>query len=202
VAEETKPEPAPAKKLPLKTIVVVLGMLVAEGAGIMVFMSMLGKPSEVQGVHLDSDHSAENEKLVEIPVLSEKYTNSSTGRMWIWDTEIIIKVKSKHAGAAPAGKDAKKDDGHGGHGGDAHGDAAHAAPGVREELAGRLAEVRTGIGSIWGSAQHNYFSEPGRETLTRQTLEYLRRAFGQDAAGEDRIQAVLIPKCLGYPADF
>ena len=95
-----------------------------------------------------------------------------------------------------------EDDGHGG--GDGGGDDEHHGSGIslREELLARRAEVRTGIGAIWSGAQHSYFTEPGRETLSRQVLEYMRDMFGQDAEGDERIHTVLIPKCLGFPADY
>lgn len=204
------PAPAPSEAapkkggLPVKTIGLILGLLVAEGAGIFVLMNMLGKPSEVKATEMHDDHDSEKDKLVELPVLSERFTNNSSGRMFVWDIEILIKSKTKHAGdVSVLAKDAKAKpakDAHGAEGGaEGHGPPAM---GVAEELKARLAEIRTGIGSIIASAQHPYFTEPGRETLSRQILEYLRGAFKQDPQGEERVQAVLIPKCLGYPSDF
>jgi len=201
----TTSEAAPKKGgLPVKTIGLILGLLVAEGVGIFVLMNMLGKPSEVKATQMHDDHDSEKDKLVELPVLSERFTNNSSGRMFVWDVEILIKSKTKHAGdVSLLAKDAKAKpakDAHGAEGGA----AGHGPPaiGVAEELKARLAEIRTGIGSIIASAQHPYFTEPGRETLSRQILEYLQGAFKQDPQGEERIQSVLIPKCLGYPSDF
>lgn len=184
--------------LPTKTIAIVLVMLVAEAVIVLGAVTMLGKPSEVQGVGLEEGHHIEGDRLLEIPIVREKFTNNSSGRVWIWDAEIVVVAKLKHAGPAPVkGGD---DDGHGG-GGDGEDDHGH-GPTLRSELAARRAEVRTGIGAIWSGAQHSYFTEPGRETLSRQVLEYLRNLFGQDAEGDERIHAVLIPKCLGFPADY
>ncbi len=211
---DAAPAPAPEAKdaggkkggLPVKTIGMILGLLVLEGGAIVALMSMMGKPSEVKATEVHDDHDAEGEKLVELPVLSERFTNNSSGRLFVWDMEILIKSKAKHAGdASVLAKDAKaapkKKDDHGG--GDAKAGAGHApALGVAEELKARIAEVRTGIGTIVASAQHPYFTEPGRETLTRQILEYLREVFKQDPQGEERVQSVLIPKCLGFPSDF
>lgn len=204
-ASEPKAEAGKKGGLPVKTIGIILGLLVGEAAGIFVLMNMLGKPSEVKATEIHDDHDAEGEKLVELPILGEKFTNNSSGRLYVWDIELLMKVKSKHAGdvsvLAKDAKPAKKADHGGGHG-DA-GAAAHApALGVAEELKARQAEIRTGIGTIIASAQHPYFTEPGRETLTRQILEYLREVFKQDPQGEERVQGVLIPKCLGFPSDF
>lgn len=187
-----------AKKsgLPVKTIAVILVMLVVEAVVLLGVVMMLGKPSEVHGVGLEESHDAEGEQLVEIPVVREKFTNNSSGRVWIWDTEVVVVAKLKHAGPVPSEDDA--DDGHGGGGGGGH----HEGPTLRDELVSRKAQIRTGIGAIWSSAQHSFFTEPGRETLSRQVLEYMRTLFGPDAEGEERIHEILIPKCLGFPADY
>ncbi len=207
-APDKKTEAAPAadakaapKKsgLPVKTIGLILGLLVVEGAAVVMLMKMLGKPAEVQATELHEDHNAEGEKSVELPVLSEQFTNTSSGRLYVWNLEILVKVKQKHAGdVSILAKDAKaappkKDD----HGGGGAGKGHEPVTGVAEEMKARQAEIRTGIARIIASAQHPYFTEPGRETLTRQILEYLREVFKQDPQGEERIQDVLIPKCLG-----
>lgn len=207
-AVESKNE-APAKKgLPIKTIAAVAVMLVVEAVVIVAMLKMFGKPSDVKAVELEHAEHDAGDTMVEIPLLHEKFTNNSSGRMWIWDTEVILKAKKKHAGEPEPEGGEKKDDGHGGGHGDekkdAHGkgDHAHAGPTVREEMKERKAEIRTGIAAIVASAQHAYFTEPGRETLSRQILEYLRKVFGHDAEGHDRVEEVLIPRCLGMPADY
>lgn len=190
---------APAKKgLPMKTVIIVMVMMAAEAVLVVGAVMMLGKPSEVHGVGLEESHDSEGEALVEIPIVREKFTNNSSGRVWIWDTEIVVVAKFKHAGPEPSGEE--EDDGHGG-GGD-HGKHDDHAPSLRHELESRRAQIRTGVGAIWSGAQHSYFTEPGRETLSRQVLEYMRDLFGTDADGEERIHEILIPKCLGFPADY
>jgi hypothetical protein len=159
-------------------------------------VKFFGGPSEVKGLGITHAGPDAGDTTVEIPLLHEKFTNGSSGRVWIWDTEIIIKAKQRHAGDPEADGDGKDKGGKGDKG------AKAGAMTVREEMKARTAEIRTGIGAIMSSAQHNYFTEPGRETLSRQVLEYLRRVFGVDAEGNDRIQEVLIPRCLGFPADY
>lgn len=197
-----EPAKAPEKKggLPIKTIAIVLVMLVVEAVALVGVLTMFGKPSEVKGVDLKHEQHDAGDELVEIPIVSEKFTNSSSGRVWVWNVEVVAVVKQKHAG--PEEGDGKKDAG--GHGAEADkGDGAHGSgTTVRAELKAKMAKVRTGIGAIFGSAQHSYFTEPGRETLSRQVLQFLRDVFGHDAEGEERIEAVLIPNCLGFPADY
>ena len=198
-----EPAAAPEKKggLPIKTIAIVLIMLVVEAVGLVAVLTMFGKPSEVKGVDLKVEEHSVGDEMGEIPIVAEKFTNSSSGRVWVWSVEVVAVAKQKHAGADEAA-DGKKDAG--GHGGEADGDeGGHGGSAtVRAELKAKMAKVRTGIGAIFSSAQHSYFTEPGRETLSRQVLQFLREVFGQDAEGEERIRAVLIPNCLGFPADY
>jgi len=75
---------------------------------------------------------------------------------------------------------------------------------VEQELEQKRALVRTGVSRIIASAQHAYFNEPGLETLTRQVREFLNspEVIGPDPDGEPRIEEVLIPSCIGFPADY
>ncbi|MEQ9616909.1 MAG: hypothetical protein RLN60_02620 [Phycisphaerales bacterium] len=161
----------PEKKgLPVKTIVIILVMMVAEAAVIVGAVTMLGKPSDVQALGLAQEDPLE--EIVEIPVLSERFVNKSTGRAWLWDTEIVIKSKQRHADQ------------------------------VRGLIESRRNEIRTAVNSIWATAQDAYFHEPGRATLTRQVLEYFHDTFGEDPVTEEPlVKGVLIPKCLGFPSD-
>lgn len=202
---------APAKKggLPIKTIIVVLVMLAVEAGALIFVMGMLGKPNDVKAVELDHHDDMEGEKPVEVPILTDSFMNNSSGRVWIWQAEIVAVVKAKHAGPDPKAPPAPAGDGHGeekkdDHAAAAHGGDAHAKPmtAVREELEQKKAQIRTGIAAIFSAAQHNYFTEPGNETLTRQILEFLRQTFGQDETGDERVIKVLMPKCLGQPLEY
>lgn len=164
----------PKKGLPIKTIVAVLAMLVVEGAGIVMFMGVMGKPSDVAAVSLETDPQAEMSRIVEVPVLHEKFTNSRQGRVWIWDTEVIVQAKQMHSAELTAAIEEKE------------------------------ALIRTGVSKIIASAQHAYFNEPGRETLTMQVRDFLNQpdVLGVDAEGEPKVVSVLIPSCIGFPADY
>lgn len=171
---EAEPATEAKKGLPLKTIIMVVGMLVLEGAGIVAFMTVMGKPSEVAAVGVVNDPSLELEQIVELPVLHEKFTNSRQGRVWIWDTEVIAQVKQMHAAEVTAQIEAKE------------------------------ALIRTGVSKIVAAAQVGYFNEPGRETLTRQVHEFLNQpdVIGTDPEGNPRVEDILIPSCIGFPADY
>lgn len=177
-SEKATPETgaqAPARKgLPIKLIVAVLGMLVAEAGAIVVFMSMIGKPAEVNAVEVETHAGVDAAALVELPVLHEKFTNSRQGRVWIWDVEVIVQVRQANSESVGAEIEAKK------------------------------ALIRTGVSRIIAAAQHAYFNEPGRETLTRQILEFMnsKEVVAPNAEGVPRVEAVLLPGCIGFPADY
>jgi flagellar basal body-associated protein FliL len=160
------------KKPPMKTIVTVLVMLLAEAVGVVVVMKMWGGPGEVQGTEINLEEEANLNRPVEILVLQDRIPNQSTGRIWLYDTEVYAVVKNRHAES------------------------------VTEELERRRAEVHTEIAQIWRRATQSDFKEPGLERLTSRTYEYLTRLIGSDDAGEPKIEKVLIPKCNGFRADF
>ncbi|MBL0927872.1 MAG: hypothetical protein IBJ11_09505 [Phycisphaerales bacterium] len=171
--EAAKTEQAPPKKgLPVKTIVVILAMLAVEAGLIVGVMMMLGKPSEVKAVGPVEGVKEQEGVLREVEIVKEKFSNNRTGKMWVWDTEIIAQVSPKHV--------------------------EH----VEAELEKRRGEIRTGIGGIWRSAEHADLTSPDREVLTRRTLAYLRGIFGQDPEGKEYVQTVLIPQTLGFPTGF
>lgn len=165
-------EAAEKKGLPIKTIIIVAVMLIGEGALIAGAMILFGSPSKVvaSGAVGEVDPG---EELTELPVLHEKFTNTSTGRVWVWDTEVLLVTRARHEER------------------------------VKESLEQHNAMIRTGVGGVIAAANHQFFNEPNRPTLTRQTLEYLRKIIGQDeATGDELIVDVLIPSCTGFPTDY
>lgn len=165
-------EAAQKKGLPVKTIALVALMLIGEAGLIVGAIMVFGSPSSVQAINLDGEVDP-GDAEIEVPVLHEKFTNTSTGRVWVWDTEILLVTRARFEER------------------------------VRERLSQNNATVRTGIGEIIAAANHQYFNEPGRPTITRQVQEYLRRLVGQDeATGDEIVEGVLIPTCTGFPTDY
>lgn len=158
--------------LPIKTMALVLGLLVAEAAGVIAFFKLTGGPSEVQGKGLAEAGVSSAEQMQEVLIVNDKFPNHHTGRVWLWEAEIQVKVKQKHL--------------------------AHVQRIVEE----RNAEIKSAVGRLFRTAHHNHLTEPNLETITRQLSQLLRDIFGQDAEGEERVQAVLLPNCVGFPADF
>ncbi len=160
------------KGLPIKTIGIVLALLIAEGVGVVAVLSMGGTPETVKGGELELTPMDELETLGELLIVREKFPNHSSGRVWLWDVEVQVQIKEKNREY------------------------------VENTLSERQAEIKTGVGRIIRTAHNNQLQEPNLETMTRQITQYLREVFGSDADGEPRVEKVLLPQFVGFPADF
>lgn len=164
---------APKKKSPVKAIAIVGVLMLLEAVGVFVVVGMTSKkPAEAEAKGLAGHAEADKEAQVEIPLIEDKFQNLSTGRVWVWDSSVVLKVKKKNEEF------------------------------VTEQLEARAAEVREGISMIFRRAQHSQLKEPGLETVNRQLLAYVNKTLGADADGLNRVERILIPKCKGFPADF
>lgn len=170
---EGEPEAAPAKKgLPLKTVIVVAGLMIAEGVGVFMIVGMTGKqPQAAQATPLEGHEKQDLESTVEVPLLEEKFQNMQTGRVWVWDTAIVLKVRTRNQGF------------------------------VEKELDRRKAEVQEGLAMIFRRAPHAQLKEPDLRTINRQITAYINQIMGKDAEGRERIEQVVIPRCKGFPTD-
>lgn len=164
---------AGAKKKPnVKAIGIVAVIMIVEAAAVFLLVSMTSKkPADAHATQLEG-HGSDTEAQVEIPLIEEKFQNMSTGRVWVWDTAIVLKVKKKNETF------------------------------VAEQLEARAAEIKEGISMIFRRAQHSQLKEPGLETINRQLIAYVNKTLGADPEGLNRVERVLMPKCKGFPADF
>jgi len=162
---------APAKS-GKKTMMVVAGLMALEAVAVIGIMSLTGpKTAEAEAHSIEDGHEADAESAVEIPLIGERFQNLQTGRVWIWDCEIVLKVKIKNREF------------------------------VERVLQSRAAEIQEGLSTIFRKAQHVHLKEPGLETLNRQVAAFMSHAIEKDADGKERIEKVMIPKCKGFPAD-
>ena len=175
MAEQTPetPAPAPAPKGNLKAIVVVLGVLALEGGTIGLTMYLAGGPSEVQGVELQADLEAENNKPVELLVVKDRFPNLQTGRHFLYDTEVYIVVRKI----------------------DNENDA------VKTMLEGMKATISMEVANIIRGAHPSYFEERTLATLRRQIKAVLDERI-LDKEGKSLVQDVLIPRCTAFRADY
>lgn len=163
---------APKKKSPIKLIAIVAVLMVVQAVAIIGVMGATGpKAAAAKEVKLDDHPKEDTEAAVELALVDDRFQNLQTGRVWIWDTEIVVQVKAKHQKA------------------------------VEEMLEKRAAEIREGIATIFRKAQHSQLREPGLESLNHQVHAFVNQVVGKDAENEERVKRVLIPKCKGYPAE-
>lgn len=171
------PEAAPAAagappKKSKKTVIIVAGVMVLEAVLIFGVVKMIGgKPKAAEATQLHGKEQADALATVEILLVEEKFQNMQTGRVWIWDAAIALKVRQKHKEF------------------------------VEKELERRKSEVKEAVAMIFRRATHSQLKEPGLETVNRQLTALVQQTFGTDAEGHDRVERVLIPRCRGFPAD-
>lgn len=169
-AEESS---APAKKKPpIVAIGAVLAVMAVEGAVVFMVAGMTSGGSAASASELHDDHSSAAESIVEVPVFTGKFQNLTSGRVFIWETEIVLEVRQKNS--------------------------QH----ITHQLEQRQAAVREAVARIYRRTQHAQLKEPGSESLIRQLTAMLDEFFGSDPDGHSRIERVLVPVCDGYPADF
>lgn len=177
-AEKEKPKPeaaataeAPPKGKPIKVIAIVAVLMAVEGVAVFMIASMTGPKHAEAAKHVEGVDQTDHEAAVEIQLVDDRFQNMQTGRVWVWDSEIVLKVKTKNEAF------------------------------VTKVLETRSAEMKEGVALIFRRAQHSQLKEPGLETVNKQLSVYLNEIIGKDGEGHDRIERVVIPKCKGYPAE-
>ena len=193
--KEAKPKedaPAPAaeegakKKPPIKLLGIVAALMLVEGAGVYVVVSMSSKKPQAAEAHgVEGGHGGapaegghgggvavlDDDAEIELKLMEDKLQNMQTGRVWLWDVGVYIKVKKKNEAI------------------------------VAEQLKRREAEIKEEVARIFSRAQHSQLKEPGKETLSRQLTALSHKIFGADADGNPRVERVLIPRCRGFATD-
>jgi flagellar basal body-associated protein FliL len=175
--EEAKPaaeagEP-PKKKLPLIPAIAVLAVLVVEAAVIVALFMFSGGPSEVKAEPGVADMVAAGEVPAEVLVLAGKFQNTKSGRSYMYDTEIYVKVKQKNFEQVEL---------------------------LKEQM---QASITKDIATIYRRAEPSHLREQELATLTRQVTAALESRFGNDPeTDEPYVQEVLITKCMEFASDY
>lgn len=173
-AAESAPsaDAAPKKKSPIMLVAVIAVVMVLEAVGIFVVVGMTGggtNPAAAQGLETVG-HDDSNE-FVEIPLVNDKFQNMQTGKTWIWNAEIVLRVKRKNESA------------------------------VTEAVQAKSAEILEGISTIFSRAQLSQLKEPNRQTINRQITAFMNKAVGPDPEEQPRVDRVLFPKFVGFEAE-
>ncbi len=163
----------PRKSFPLKTLLILVGVLLLEGLAVSAAFLLAGKPAQVEADPNAPDAQALANQPVEELVVSEKFQNSRTGRTYLYDTEIYILVKRKHQSQ------------------------------VQTKLQDMTARLTTEIATIFRSAEPAQLDEPTLATVTRQVQAKLDELLGKDVeTGESVVDKVLVRKCIKFRADY
>lgn len=168
------PEAAPrsSKAGTLKTLLMLVAVLALEGGTIGVTMMLVGGPREVQGVSLETDKMADQNKVVEVLVVKDKFENLRTGRQFLYDTEVYITVRKRDEAS------------------------------VTDALSTQKAQIAMAVGTIVRQSDPAYLQEATYATLRRQIKVKLDEMLGQDPDGQPVVQEVLITRCIPFRGDF
>jgi flagellar basal body-associated protein FliL len=140
--------PAPEKKKKKsgpKVMIIVAGLMLVEAAGLFVVFKLANPASTQAQVETHNVEPDESELSEEILIADDKFQNLQTGRVWVWDTAVYVRVKSADAAT------------------------------VEAILDRRAAEVNEGVSQIISRAQIAQLKEPERQTLNRQLAAFLER---------------------------
>lgn len=170
MSDESQAQPAKKSKKPILMIAVVV---ILEAAVIVGVMSMFGGPAEVKA---DSELTAKvdeaGEKIVEVPVLTDKLTNNRSGSTYIYSAEIYAQVKQKHEER------------------------------VKAELAQFQNEIKAEIKAIWRTSEPHHFQEPNLENLNRKVYTLLGNRFGNDQqSGKPIVVKAVLVMDTGFRID-
>lgn len=95
------------KRLPFKTLLMLVAVLLIEGAAISAVFILAG-PADVKAEGKLEDPLAAQEAPAEVLVLADKFQNTRRGRAYLYDTEIYIVVATKHREQIEAAIESKK----------------------------------------------------------------------------------------------
>ncbi|MCA9299026.1 MAG: hypothetical protein KDA28_08165 [Phycisphaerales bacterium] len=169
MADEEQTQSEKKGGLPIIPIAIVAVLMILEGIGVYVVVGVLGGPKEAGADIVTSEDNLD--RVVEVELLSDDFQNMQLNRVWIWKTQIVLKVKQKNLEY------------------------------VEAVMADRQNEIREQVGVIFAKLQHSQLIEPGKETLNRQLESYLNLVFGTDPDDMPRIADVVIPMCKGTVID-
>ena len=173
MAEQQAQTGESGRKLPLKTVVILLAVLLIKGAAISVAFLLSGGPADVDGAVAAEDEEAQRNELIETLVVAGKFQNTKTNRSYLYDTEVFIKVRRKH----------QKE--------------------IEGELELKRAAITMAIATIIRSAEPVHLQEPKLATLIRQIKAALQEQLSADEdSGETKVEQVTIPKFIRYRSDL
>lgn len=133
----------PKKKLPIKTLIIIVVVLMLELVTAIVAYMMAGGPGDVMADRTGASIVDDGTEPVEQLVVEERFPNSKQGAVFLYDTQIYIQVQKKFQ------------------------------PKAEGILKGMNASISADIATIFRRAEPSYMHEDALQTLTRQVKEVL-----------------------------
>ena len=157
----------------LKTVILIAAVLVVEAVAIVGVMLVIGGPGDVRADPLPDQLTInEDDKIVEVLVLDTRLPNSRSGLTYLYETEIYVQVRKRHADR------------------------------VVGHLEQFQNEIKSEIAAIWKTSELHHFQEPKLENLKRKVYALLNDRFGPSDDGQGPIiQKVVIVMGTGLRLD-
>lgn len=155
----------------MKMIIIVAVIMIVEGAAVFFLVNTMSGPKAADASQMEQLEGTGDDAPVEIELIEDRFQNMSTGHVWEWRVQIVLRARQKNQ--------------------------AHIET-IKERDTALLTE---GIALIFRRAQDRHLREPGLETVTRQLTTYINEVFGLDADGMPRVDRVIIPECKGFRSD-
>ena len=169
---ETNNKQAPKQKVSLKTLLILVAVLTLEAGVIVGLFLLMGGPTEVRADLAAEDEAARAEQPVEVPVISDRFQNTRTGRSYLFEADIYVIVQQRHR--------------------------EH----VEQSLERMNAQVTSDIATIFRRAEPAHLSEHELATLKRQIQAALDERLGYDEDGEPYVQDALIGRLTRHRGDM
>ena len=145
---------APKKKGGMKMIVAAALVVLLEVGTVVVTVKMSSGPAQVLAGPPATATAAAVEKDVEVKLVEAKLSNSQSGRLWLYDMQVVAKVSEKSKEKLTA------------------------------LFAEHESEIRDRIRTIIASSDPKSLAEPGLETIRRQIAYQLEQDIGKDLVKE------------------
>ena len=172
MAEQAEDNKKKSPKSSLKTLLVLLAVLVLEAGVIVGLFMLMGGPTEVRAELAGEDEAARAERPVEVPVISDRFQNTRTGRSYLFEADIYVIVQQRHR--------------------------EH----VKDRLEQMNAQITSDIATIFRRAEPAHLSEHELATLKRQIQAALDERLGYDEDGEPYVQQALIGRLTRHRGDM
>lgn len=175
MAEEAKKEDEAGgkSKLPMKLIIIVGAVMLVEGAVLGGLWMMFGQPQQAEAQELQEDTLSEQEELVEVLLIGDKFQNTRLGsQSFLYDTTIYVLVKRKNQAY------------------------------VEERIESNINRLKEDITQIFARAEPAHLNEPELQTLKRHILAACEVHFKEDAEHDPYIEKVIISDWKRFSTDL